>query len=517
MSVTELAAAHQRYVELSGRFRASWAFQQFVQSIRKIFFEEEKVQQGRGFQDVYSQLKDLSANLNTAGSEQIQKRMADIEDQLGQLTAYLLEEDSRISPNLVRQFFQRVKNYDERILTQLVRFYLYACGDKLWSPDRFDKVDFLLSRLGEDEPGPSGRRSLKEASRLREIFQAQWALLRVPAPNPDEVEQQRQAIESLRLGLREVSSLDELHERQLVNEYRERKRALGMLVFHPELQLAILATNLAFKETIQRLYGEEEQRIISEYQRIFDLERERAEPVGRALEAELKEFKREVEVFERRLSRSEVRLEDLAQLRDRMRELMPRLTEVEPEPAPLSDGSWMAELELDQVLERPGTLAIPPALRDAYQEIKQALEETSEAASVESVTLSPEIYRFRLETREVIAFRREGQETDSDLELMVRLGASARVRLCQDAEDIRTLMDETSVTGDSPTFARARETLRLTGAYVSQYEHHIYHLIDQAGDLAEVRQLELLRMRAQRDYADLWLLTYKPFLPSPSE
>ena len=42
-----------------------------------------------------------------------------------------------------------MKNYDEKILSQLVKFYLYAQRGGPWPTDRLDKIDFLLARLSE--------------------------------------------------------------------------------------------------------------------------------------------------------------------------------------------------------------------------------------------------------------------------------------------------------------------------------------------------------------------------------
>ena len=86
----------------------------------------------------------------------------------------------------------------------------------------------------------------------------------------------------------------------------------------------MLATNLAFRETVRRLYQKEEQRIAADYQRIFDLERE--VPVDVQLDQELTLFRQQVERFERRLQQDEMRLDELVELRERARSLIPRLS-----------------------------------------------------------------------------------------------------------------------------------------------------------------------------------------------
>ena len=75
----------------------------------------------------------------------------------------------------------------------------------------------------------------------------------------------------------------------LVARYREIKHGLGNLFFEPELALAIQEANLALKARIQKLYGQEERRIVAEYQRVFELERE--VPLDGDLDGELSQFR----------------------------------------------------------------------------------------------------------------------------------------------------------------------------------------------------------------------------------
>jgi hypothetical protein len=72
-------------------------------------------------------------------------------------------------------------------------------------------------------------------------------------------------------------------------------------------------------------------------------------------------------------------------------------------------------------------------------------------------------------------------------------------------------MDETSITGDSPIYSRARKTARLADEYLRRFGHMMNGII-LSGDGAEARPVEILRMRLMRDYSGLWLLAFKPFL-----
>src|SRR5262249_60874298 len=91
--------------------------------------------------------------------------------------------------------------------------------------------------------------------------------------------------------------------------------------------------------------------------------------------------------------------------------------------------------------------------------------------------------------------------------------AALRVKLNEEAQEIAGILDETSVTGESSIFGRARMTARTADAYLQRFQHLLNELV-LAGDPAEARQLQLLRMRLMRDYSGLWLLAYKPVFSS---
>ena len=224
---------------------------------------------------------------------------------------------------MLRQFFRRVKNYDEKILSQLVRFYLYAHVGGPWPTERLDKVDFLLARLSEEVDDRSGELVLRDHQRLSEIFQGIWAQLGEAPPGDQLIEERRAAIDGVRHEMGGIESLDALNESALIRRYRELKHGLGNFYFHPELLLAIQETNLVFKSRIQKLYRQEEQRIVAEYQRVFELERE--VPFDTNLDRELGAFREEIERFEKQLQKEEFRLGDIAQIRQKVRDLLPRL------------------------------------------------------------------------------------------------------------------------------------------------------------------------------------------------
>ncbi len=520
-TVQELGALHRRYADTSHRFRAAWTFHQFLQSLGKSGQPGITDAHSVEFQNLYAELKEISQSLNnTSESERIGGRLDDIDNRLARLIQDLDEEDSKIAPYYLRQFFRRVKSYDEKILTQLVKFYLYAQQGEIWPTERLDKVDFLLARLSEEDDDRTGEPRLRDHRRLNEIFHGLWAMLGVPPSAAAFIVEKRREIEAMRQEVVEIEALDTLSETGLIPRYRQLKHELGNLLFEPALLLAIQETNLALKNRIQNLYSKEERRIVAEYQRVFELERE--VPVDRELEQELTQFRQEIERFEAQLQSQELKLEDLAMIRSRVRELLPRLAaaggraagagDTGERRAPLAEDSGYLGAAGEPALESP-LAAQEDLLGEHYRRLTDALREVDPDLSAERVVVLPDVFPLRIEPREVIAYRRlSGHAScDRELEQFLLEGAALRMRINEEAQEIAGILDETSVTGDSIVFARARWTARTADAYLWRF-HHVLDEAVLSGSVTEGRQMQLLRMRLMRDYSGLWLLAYKPLL-----
>jgi hypothetical protein len=515
-TVQELSVLHRRYADISHRFRAGWTFHQFLQSLGKTLLQRADDPHSTEFQNLYTGLKEISQSLNASESERIRHRLEAIDRRLTELIGSLDEEDTKVTPDLLRQFFRRVKNYDEKILTQLIRFYLYAHVGGPWPTDRLDKIDFLLARLSEEVDDRSGELVLRDHHRLTEIFHGIWAQLGEAPPGDQLIEERRASIDAVRHEMGALESLDALNESGLIRRYRELKHGLGSFYFHPELLLPIQETNLVFKSRIQKLYRQEEQRIIAEYQRVFELEREVS--FDTQLDRELADFREEIERFEKQLQKEEFRLGDIAQIRQKVRHLLPRLsagrTPTSDRPSVSRMGQDTGEMALVKAAGAASSslTSHEELLGDYYRRLVAALREVNPPdLAAERVVLRPEIFALRIEAREVEAYRRVFGKGggDRELEQFLLESAALRIRINEEAHDIASLLDETSVTGDAVVFARARLTCRSADLYLWRFNHVLNDLM-MSGDMAECRQIQLLRMRLMRDYSGLWLLAFKP-------
>lgn len=518
MTVQELAQVHQRYVDLSSRFKAAWTFHQFLQGLQKVFPEGSWSHYPADFQVLYVSIKELANTLNAASIDRVQKQIDAVESKLRRVTKAMVQEDTKVGPSRLRQFFQRVKKQDETILLQLVRFYLYSQEGPVWNEDRLDKVDFLLTRLSEVVEEGDTAVALRDRRALQRVLETFPAILDLDLPDEETTGAHRQKVEAVRGEIRAVESFDDLNDNQIVQRYRRLKRGLGSLFFVPPILLAILETNLALKNCVRRLYNLEQRRLADESQRLFDLEREAT--VDSSLDAEMEQFRAQIDRFEKRVQQDNIRLDELAQVRDQLRALMPRLSAVadvstqETEAMALPQEPTGDE-EPESLLAGDERILREELLGDYFRQVLDTLGATDPQASERTVVLSREVYALRLEPREVVAYRRltaqdsASQEgIDLGLERFLLEAAAARVRINEDASEINSILDDTTVTRDGPVFRRARRTLAFAGHYLERFSHLVHEAV-LANPPSEASGLLVLKMRLMRDYSGLWLLVHR--------
>ena len=527
-SVQELSALHKRYIDVSDRFKSSWTYHQFLQGLHKLAGAGELAQYATEFQAVYGLLKEVSQHLTQAGTERVRGELEMVDRRLQDLNRWLLQEDGKVAPSQLRMFFQRVRNYNEGILVQLVKFYLYLRPNLEWGQERHDKLDFLVTKLSEEAQGPQGPWVLQERSKAKQIYNGLWQLAGGLTVSDNEIDGHRARIDELRRGMLQADNFDRLMDGELIAEYRSYKFQLGRLFFHPDLLLSIVETNLALRNHIQQLYRREEQRIVADYQRIFELERVVA--VDTQLDLELSAFRQEVESFEKNLQNESLSLAELRQLRQHVRTLIPRLTGIqageelfsEPSAPPLSASQQVAVATAAAISAAAAptnggaSLGVgwgEELLATYHRKLLAALEGVPSEVSAKVAAFSPELFPYRLEPREVVAFRRLGRHEegiDRDLESFLLWAAALRSRSQEEIEEIRGILDDTAVTRDAPVFGRARQTVRLADLFVHRFDHEIAQSVLTGGGGDEARDLQVLKMRLVRESAGLWLLVYKP-------
>lgn len=518
MTVQEINRVHQRYIGLSNAFKAAWTFHQFLEGMRKVYPEDPFSTYEADFQDVYRRLKGISENLNDVGAGTAAEQLDSVEKELEELTESLRTADSEISPTRVRQFFERVRNYDDGILQQLVKFYLYAQPrDDDWEDDRLDKADFLLTRLSGELDADGTNHVLRDPAYIRDLTTGLWRIVMPSGTNdtqPAGVESQddhrstQALVESVRTEIDRIDSIEQMTMSGLVQRYRELKHGFGRILFHPRVAQAVVEANLALKNRVTVLYAREEQRIVAEYQQVFDLERD--VPQDKTLRDELSEFRVAVERFEAELQGSNVRLDALADVQRRVRTLLPQLRAADDTGAfmtPPTEPTPPPSAELNPLSLLGEDLSY---VADDYERLYEALSNTSLTSDPKKVTLDPEVFGFGLEPREVVAFRRlvNLEDDRKPLEVFLLGSAAMRYRIQECVDAIKGILDDTAATREGPEFSTARRILRVADR-VSRRLSHLVEVAMMAGDVDEARERKVLEMRMTRTYAGLWLMIYR--------
>ncbi|MGH3090458.1 MAG: hypothetical protein ACRDSJ_24525, partial [Rubrobacteraceae bacterium] len=151
MSVEKIQLLHEDYIRLTERFKALWTFNQFLRGVYKTFFSSEPAYQV-DFNALYDEVKGFSGQINTAQPEALAPRMDELSEKLGAVSRALREVDRKVSPSLVRRFFEKVRPQDEKIAFHLLRFY-FSQPDV--DEDVVDKVDFLATVAAAGQPDPA--------------------------------------------------------------------------------------------------------------------------------------------------------------------------------------------------------------------------------------------------------------------------------------------------------------------------------------------------------------------------
>ena len=497
-----------------------------MQGVTKVF-RRQSDSQGINFQNIYTELKTLSKILHGSTTDEVHEKLSAAEIELDKRVETLVDEDNSITPSLLRQFFGRVTSYDARILGQLLRFMIYTRDQSPIAGERLDKADFLMTRLGE-ELGEHGRAAIERAPRrLDEMLNGLWQALDVEAPDADRVDDTVKEIHTLREAFSQIEGLEQFNEFGIVRGYRSLKHGLGELMFFPEIANEIVGANLYLRAAIESFYRKEEQRIAAEYQEVFELERG-APSVDSALDSELQTFRGEVESFERNVKKDDVKLAEVIKIREKARELAPKLRQAgaaeilhsasefegRPDDQAMQAADEVVDWQRDLPSERPTeTLRIRTAnaelLAGPLRQVLKVLEASDWRADPRIVAQVPDAQSLRLETREVLAYRRlhAADRFDSELEQFLIEAAALRVLVSSQAEDIVASIDRLDDHREDGVFVRARQSCRLASAFDQRFAHFIrIALVD--GRLNQAQNLQLLHMRLLRDYSGLWLLVF---------
>jgi len=503
----EVNPLEQRHRALAARFKAAWAFHQLLMGMQRLSGSRQFENRSEKFQSVFSRLKTFSERQHgptTALDEDSSTEIGLLEREVHRLYDELVQQEEGIAPSELRRFFLQVRALDDRILIEVVRFYLGIQIDCDWPLDRVDKVDFLVSRLAEKVAGPDLQADRRRLDRVMEGLLSSATPVLIP---DHELEPLIGTFQDLRSEVRWVRTLEELNESRRLEVYRALKHDMAGRLFHPKILPLVLEVNNAFRRKIDELRSHEEVRLIDDYQQLSQLQ-EQSQPLGAELQADLRDLQEQIDEFRDRARSNNVRLSELAKLSSSMSDVMSRL-EVE---APVATENPLPSPPLNLMRggvdgESPGLLPDLECLQPHWSEMLKALSGLGSEIADEPARRETSLAVFRLEGREIAAFRRTmgSGSGHSGAEQFVLAAACLRRRIFEDVEELRSLENGLPESVPPGLLQRSRATVRIADAFAK----HFSHLMDQAvfdGQIDEAREFQILQTRLQQEYSGLVIM-----------
>jgi len=560
MSMANVTPLHERYTDLSDRFRSLWTFYQFLGGLFKY--------QGIGplpfdfdFQSFHRRLQELVPQIGATPSTETVHVMEAMERELKSVHARLKAIEEEFTPSLLRRLFDHLKRQDEKILFALAKFYLqYHELD----PDTLDKLDILLTRLGEG-PQVNGLATARGREEMHDIYSRLASFARVPPGDTVELSALMTAVREFRKQVDSMTSFESVLTSEIYDRFRKLKHNLGWTFLQPELLVEIVTTNIAAKRRFHELYQEEEARILEDTNRIFEVERylEKNPNVAHdELREQIETFRRFRSRFDAGRKENNLKREDILELRRAMQRILERigplgenvglalsrrspkavmaagLAAVEPQVKQVKDEQKQpARPAPDQAVDRPpqlkeaqlpsldeveeielddGTASLAqilppdPMLNEALHKIMFALELVAWEAPPDQVVHAKEVHNLRLEPWEVEAYRKLSSNgvTEGSLEWeqhrFYLMAAALRVKMDEEASEIERLQVSSNEDRLSSYLERSSQSLERAREVDRRFRWFIEDMLYQ-GRTRGLEQIQRSYFRFLQSYSTLWL------------
>jgi hypothetical protein len=498
MSMTVEAAGdlQTRYARISDRFKATWTSHQFASGV---------------FGQLFERIKSAGRILNGTYPNEVTTLLDNLEESLDETAQSILTADARLSPSLLRRFFDRLKRPDDSIVSCLIRFYLYADAVE---GDRRDKLDLLFTRIGEDFHAEREEFVVRESLALRQNIIELVSLLRVaPAPR-DEVVTLIRAIKSIRDDIQAAAAFDDFAERNLLKDARTFKHRVGDLYFDPDVLMAIIDLNVAAKNRFHRLYGNEERRLVEDADKLMQhgaaIERNFGD-ANPSLAGEFAHFRLLREQFDSSRAQSNVKHEVVSRLKASMNTILAQLDrglDPEIETAELPPAFFEEARKIGSMTARFGS---GEPLLEYVLRIDAAIEAADPALTPEELVQTPMARELRLEPWEVAAYQKlvdrlaaEVEEDSEELWLLYLRAAALRLKIDEEATILATALSA-GVRPEPELLAKSKNSLDLAKALDEQFGD----LLQEAVYYSNRRILHNLyrsRFRLLRGFSGLWLI-----------
>ncbi|HSN69708.1 MAG TPA: hypothetical protein VLV48_10710 [Thermoanaerobaculia bacterium] len=508
MSVAEIGLLHARYVRLSDKFKAAWTYHQFASGVFKNLLQGE-LPYRVDFQALYDEIRRASDVIQSAASTSAGPMMDRADQQLQRAFPELLRADQAISASVLRRFFDGLKRQDEKILFNIIKFYLYAGLGT--SGDERDKLDFLFTRVGEDFVEERGEYSPKDTLELRKQFQGLVGVRPSPVASQDEMIRMIKAIRSVREEIQNVETFEQLTQADLLGRARAVKESLGEHFLLPDVLLAVVECNITAKNKFSRLYADEEKGILEESSRLLANEDAIARGFGESnpdLLQEMERFKQAKQQFDDSRARHDVKHVVITRLKASMNNILAQLDRgLEPSADETEEVPDAFLLEIERADSVSRIFGDDPFLAPYLGRIVQALEPLDQTASLEKLAQTGPAAALRLEPWEIGAFQKlyfgRGESDQDEVFLLYMRAAALRTRIEEQA---------TRLSGHgtgSPPDAAFLGAVKASLDSAKQLDLQFKDFLHEGVNLSNPRDLHRLyrsRLRLLRAFSGLWLI-----------
>jgi hypothetical protein len=529
----------ERFTGLSDRFRSLWTFYQFLGGVFK-HRGGAQVPYSYDFQALYRRLQELVPRMGVEESREAQLEFDQLERELGRIQTELANLEGGFPPSLFRRFFDHLKRQDEKILFALTKFYLLSDDFK---QDTLDKLDILLTRLAE-APVEGGRAMSRDPAELRRTFERLAAFARIPPIPPAEAGPLVEAVRDFRTELRTIDDFEALINSKVYDRFRKLKQRLGRAFLHPPILTEIVVTNIEAKNQFNRLYRDEEVRILEETNRVFEIERfleRNPEATHEALRRQIEEFRDSRSRFEAGRRDDNIKLDDILALRHAMQTVLdefelakqpseiadtaqpfaeqgeetvplgPPLPPSSADPFPQAESESTAGFAPDaENASISDLLPTDPLLNESLHKIMFAIEMVAWDRSPDRVIQAPELHNLNLEPWEVESYRslvqREVQEgtTRWNLQVFFLRSTALRVKMEEERAEIHELDPSDDDERAFEILERSSQSLERAREMDRRFQWFIDDVL-YSGDTEQLEQLFRSRFRFLNAYSALWL------------
>jgi hypothetical protein len=447
VSVAEIGALHARYIRQSDRFKSVWTYHQFASGVFKNFLNAP-LPYSIDFQKIYEPIKRLSGMMTETLATEANSMINAVDKSLDRAAATLLTADQRIPPSMLRRFFERLKSTDENIVLNLIKFYLYADAVE---GDCRDKLDFLLTRIGEEYIEERGEYWSRDSLEFRERVLALVTILHIAEAPQEEVVRLIRGVRSLRDEIQKATKFEELTDRNLLRNARMFKHAVGDLYFHPDVLLAIVELNVSTKNKFIKLYQVEEQKIVDDAARLMEhggaIERNFGD-TNPGLVDEIARFRQYKERFDELRAQSNIKHDVITHLKTSMANILSQLDRGlgSPEGAEETTAD-LPETFFDEtkLVEKLKEIDADEILMPYLVRIANAIDNAPHDLAPPDVARRTGVVELRLESWEIAAYRKifesAPSEDEDDTDELWRLylsSAAARLKIDEEATIIAT-------------------------------------------------------------------------------